>query len=113
MPDKITIYNDEGEEIELPSKWEVCPDCHGNGVHVNRAIDGFSVDDECWQDEDFRVMYLCGGYDVQCETCDGLRVVPVLDESRCTPEQIAAYERDLQEEADYRQMQRMERMMGA
>lgn len=100
----IEVYDDAGEPIRLPTIKEVCPRCHGNGKHINPSIDGHGIpaDDECWDDDDFREMYFGGGYDVTCEECGGANVVDVIDESRCTPEQIAAYWRAVQDDIDDR-----------
>lgn len=113
----MKIYDDDGEEISL-AKWThkaVCPRCRGKGVHVNPNIDGhgISTDDECWQDDDFRGMYLGGGYDVTCHECQGHNVVDELDEAWLERDQPDLYRRwteALADEAEYRSIQRMEMM---
>lgn len=110
----LYVDNDEGgvDEIELPWKWEICDRCHGNGTHVNPAVDGWSRNDE-WVDDDFVEGYFEGRYDVRCEEgCDNGKA-RVVDESRMTPEQVEAWHRQLREEYAYQQECRMERMMGA
>ena len=36
----IESYDEFGAEVQLPSKKEICPQCHGEGTHVNPSIDG-------------------------------------------------------------------------
>ena len=106
----MVLFDDNGDEVTYPKKKEVCPRCHGEGTHVNPAIDGngISTDDECWQDDDFRSMYLSGGYDVPCVECGGKNVVDVLDEERAGPEVTALYFQQIQDEADDRHTRYME-----
>ena len=103
----ITVYmegpdpdwTDEGPpewveyEEELPTKMEVCGGCRGNGTHVNRNIDGNGITSSEWAewDEEEKDNYMSGAYDVTCEDCGGLRVVPTVDEDACTPEQLKAW----------------------
>lgn len=62
----------------MSTKFTVCPRCEGRGSHVNPAIDGQGITAEEMDDlgEDFRDDYVSGVYDVACEECHGLRVVP-------------------------------------
>jgi len=113
---KYHDVTDDGDEVEitLPSRKEVCPRCHGNGTHVNPSIDGngISTSDECWQDDDFREMYFGGGYDVTCEECGGNRVVDVVDESRCSGDELMAYEAWLDRQYQYEAERRSEMRWG-
>ena len=99
----FTVFLDDDEtEVALPTHFVVCPTCRGTGTHVNPSIDcggrespadewfGFPDDDP----------YLNGEYDVPCYGCDGNNVVARVDESRCTPEQLAAYRLDQDAEAE-------------
>lgn len=104
---------DEGDEVELTirSHKEVCPRCHGNGSHVNPAVDGNGI---TWEQMDelgpeFLEDYLRGLYDVPCQECDGQRVVDVPDES---DPNFAIYMADLEAEADYRAEREAEIRMG-
>lgn len=106
------LYEEDGSEIELPWRWEICGRCHGNGSHVNPAVDGWSRDSE-WADDDFIEGYFEGRYDVRCEEgCDHGKI-RVPDESRMTPALIEAWHRQLREEWEYRQEVLAERRMGA
>lgn len=111
----IAVVTEDGEEIQLPTRYEVCGRCHGTGTHVNPAIDGHGISAEEMYElgDEFIEDYCRGVYDIRCEECHGERVVAVLDEERCTPEQVAAYERHLHEEWVYQQECAMERRMGA
>jgi hypothetical protein len=90
------------DEITLPTKKAVCPDCKGTGSHVNRAIDGNGITSSEMAElgDDFREDYLAGVYDVTCETCEGANVVDELDEERCKPDDLEAFRK--QEEEHYR-----------
>ena len=114
----FTYENDEGEEItaKLPAEYEVCSRCQGRGTHVNPNIDGHGISEDEWNgpdwDEDSRQTYLSGGYDVTCEECRGLRVVLVVDESRCDKSLLERYLRardaeaaDAREDAAIRRME--------
>lgn len=104
----------EYEDVELPWRYEVCPVCRGHGKHVNPAIDCMGLTQEDFDaDPDFEEAYFAGQYDVTCNGCGGLRVVPALDEDRCDPDLRREYEADLADDAAYEAECRAERMMGA
>jgi hypothetical protein len=92
-----TVFIDQPDgtqlEVTLPLKWDVCPVCEGRGTHVNPAIDcqGLTAEDFD-EDPDFADEYMSGTYDQQCNRCGGRTTVPVVDEDRCTKEQLAAWE---------------------
>lgn len=114
----VETCNDEGEEItlHLPARYEVCGRCRGNGIHVNPAIDGNGItqaDREDWADDDFMDDYRAGVYDVRCEECGGNRVVPVVDEERADPKDLALYRQHNREMAELRAEEAAERRMGA
>lgn len=106
---KITMTDEEGDDVVhfLPAAYEVCGTCRGKGSHVNRNIDGNGITGSEWaelddSDPEFRENYFSGVYDVACEECDGLRVIQVIDEDRCSPEQkkvMEDYYRDQAESA--------------
>lgn len=87
----ISRYGIE-REFTFPACFEVCPRCDGCGSHVNPAIDGNGLSREDFdQDPDFEEDYFAGVYDVPCEECRGLRVVPVFDEAHASKRQRARY----------------------
>lgn len=114
MPKPKIITDDEGVEIELPTCWEICPECNGEGKH-SHAVDGNGITSsewEEWDDED-REFYFRGGYDKICEVCHGSGKIAVVDTEHLSPEHAelwAAYQQDLAEAEAY---ERMERRMGA
>ena len=77
----IESHDEFDAEVQLPSKKEICPQCHGEGTHVNPSIDGNGLTYENFDDDpDFYENYFNGHYDVVCHTCNGHNVVDVLDE---------------------------------
>ena len=111
MPE-ITFMDTNGNTVEAPAFYEVCPRCDGEGVHDHPAFNGFSSEDFA-EDPEFAESYFDGHYDVLCTVCKGLRVVPVLDEEKAGTEVTAEYYMVLQAEADYRAEVEAERRMGA
>jgi hypothetical protein len=108
-------------EIELPGKHEVCARCEGFGTHLNPSIGEHAFTAEEFnesfhEDEDREQYFKRGGiYDVPCEQCGGAKVLIVVDEARCTSEQLATLEQVRQdenararEEAEDRQTMRRE-----
>lgn len=99
-PERVYIYDDEGIERELPTRWEVCDVCDGRGHHVNPSIDagGLSAEDFA-DDPDFREAYFRGDYDQRCNRCGGRTTIRVVDRDACEPELLAAYDADLEAQA--------------
>lgn len=117
-PKKIVIEVEQADgsylETELPTMFAVCGRCDGHGSHVNEAIDGNGISvDEFAEDPEFAENYFNGMYDVQCTECNGLRVVPVVDESRCSADLLAAYHEKLEGDYAYAAECAAERRMGA
>ena len=108
-PDGLGLY----VEVELPTKWGVCPTCNGEGKHTNPSIDcdGLSREDFD-EDPDFAEAYFAGAYDVPCYECGGRSTVRVLDVDKCTPAELAAWEAWQQAEAEMRACEAAERRMG-
>jgi DnaJ-class molecular chaperone len=119
----LTYLNQDGddEEVNLPSHMDVCGDCEGHGTVMNESMRNHAYSSEEFaeefpDDEDREQYFKRGGiYDVECPTCHGKNVVPVVDEESLTAEQKAQYEvylahcRDM---AADRAEERHERMMG-
>jgi hypothetical protein len=115
----ITFTDLDDEEHDLPTVYDVCSRCKGEGKHVNPGIDGHGITmDEWWGpdwDDESRDMYMSGGYDVTCYGCKGLRVVAVVDEDRLKrddPELYRDWVRYEADEAAYERTCEMERRMG-
>jgi len=89
----------EEREITLPVKMEVCDRCQGHGFHLTPSIGEHAYSMRAFreafpEDEDREEYFKRGGrYDVQCLTCKGRNVVPVVDEAACKFN--ADYKRDL------------------
>jgi RecJ-like exonuclease len=112
-PKRVVISDDDGMDVELPTCWEICSTCDGNGAHSQRL--GAITSDE-WNndwDEESRETYLRGGYDATCESCSGSGKVRVVDVERLTAEQLALWEAWQKDEAEYQALCKMERDMGA
>jgi RecJ-like exonuclease len=114
MPE-ITFPTQDGGEMTIPARYEVCDRCHGEGKHVNPAIDGNGITASEMDElgDDFREDYIAGVYDVACEECRGNRVVPVPDDDRCTEEQLREHYAWAYEERMYQRELEMERRYGA
>ncbi len=117
--EKITleVETSEGDLVELvlPTKFELCPRCRGEGSHVNPAIDGNGLTAEDFDEagEDFRENYMAGVYDVACYKCQGKRVVAVPDMDKLTAAEKILWKDHVREEADYQAIVDAERRMGA
>ncbi len=113
--ERLTVFLGD-DEVEIPTKFEVCPRCEGRGSHVNPAIDGHGITAEEWNgpdwDEDSRAMYLSGGYDVACERCGGKRVIPVPHRERMSQEELKAWDDQAREIAALEAEEAWERRMG-
>lgn len=113
---KIETWDEEAGteiEIELPGKFEVCTRCEGRGKHVNPAVDGNGLSQEDFdQDPDFKEDYLAGRYDIECEECQGQRVVLVADEAKMTPEEKGIWAKHRREEAQARRERESELRWG-
>jgi hypothetical protein len=119
--------DDDGNETEhkLPANYAVCSGCDGHGTHLNPSIGNHAFTGEEFErefDEDQRAEYCRRGgiYDVQCRTCNGVRVVPVVDREACrTDEQketLALYDRlekgRRQDDDDWAREIRNQELMG-
>ena len=107
------LYLDDGEEKELPMKFEVCPVCEGKGSHVNPSIDAGGISREQFdEDPDFAEQYWNGDYDQTCTRCEGKRVIPAVDWDALTDDEAQAYEKQLRDEADWEAERLAEIKMG-
>ena len=59
--EKLTVFLGE-DEIEIPTKFAVCPRCRGTGSHVNPAVDGNGLTQEDFDEAgpEFRDDYMAG-----------------------------------------------------
>lgn len=111
--EKLTATDEDGNEVVIPSKYEVCGRCKGHGTHDHPAFsNGFTSSEWAEMDQDSRDNYMSGAYDVMCTECDGQRVVLVPDFDNMTDELREIVEAEERAEREIRAAQRMERMMG-
>ena len=104
----------DGEDIEIPARYEVCSTCDGKGSHVNPSIDAHGISpEEFAEDPDFAESYHRGDYDQPCNECGGRRVVPVMDEDRTSPEIIKLVNDRINDHYAYIAECEAERRMGA
>lgn len=100
--DAPTVFDDAGNEIELPSKWIVCPTCNGKGTHVNPSIDSGGISAQDFHDDpDFADDYMRGTYDQTCAQCAGRSTVLGVDFDAMTPALRAMWEQQQRDDADY------------
>ena len=92
MMAKVVIDDGEtSESVLICFEWGICPLCDGKGHHVNPGIDCNGLTQEDFEaDPGFREDYIAGVYDVQCFSCEGRRVVPILDEVHTEPTLVKA-----------------------
>jgi hypothetical protein len=97
----FTVVNDEGYEVEhsLPSRWEICDRCRGNGKHDHPAFANGLTQEDFDQDPDFREEYMRGRYDVRCDECRGAGKVLVPDEAVAEPGLLALYRAQREQQA--------------
>ena len=101
-------------EVELPTVWQICNVCNGEGRHVNPSIDAGGLTQEDFaEDPDFLEDYMSGMYDVSCNACGGSGKVKVPDYDKLTDEQREALEAEQRADAEYEAMRRAELIMGA
>jgi hypothetical protein len=107
--DEVT---DEENVVELPTHWEVCDLCEGEGAHVNPSIDCDGLSTEQENDPDFMDDYLSGKYDVPCDRCGGKRVIQEVKWDAVSEEHKHEYHRQQQWEHESRQEQLAELRAG-
>jgi hypothetical protein len=110
MKNPVVYVDGQNEPVKLPTRFEVCPQCEGRGTS-SAYLGVFTASEWAEQDDDFKEDYIAGRYDRPCECCNGLRVIPVVDEDRCDPELLKEYQRQMDEEAHDREIERQERLM--
>jgi hypothetical protein len=103
MKKTFTYETRSGKLIErkLPTYNEVCGRCQGTGRHLRSGMEGVAYTVEDFADDpDFEEAYFGGRYDIPCQDCYGVNVVPVVDEDSLTRSEARFWA----------QVQRVERM---
>jgi hypothetical protein len=111
MASRLRVYDDEGEEIALPLKWEICGTCEGKGTSC--AYLGAFTSDDFANDPDFAEDYMAGGYDRQCDECGGSGKVQHINYDALSSELRKRVDDAADDERAYRAEVEMERRMGA
>jgi RecJ-like exonuclease len=85
----LTVWIEDVEE-EIPTKLALCNTCDGKGYQALHGIALTQDDLADWSQEE-KETYMDGGYNTPCGTCRGTGRINVIDEDRCTSEQIELY----------------------
>jgi hypothetical protein len=107
---KPILYCDDGSEIELPTKFEVCPTCEGRGKS-SAYLGAFTRDQLDDQGPEWCEDYFRGDYDRACDECRGQRVIAVADRGKMTKAQWREFTRQERDSAECDRIQRQERLM--
>lgn len=107
------IYTDDPADYDgvrfLPTKWAICPTCHGDGK-VRPTLSDIAVSE---MDPEERQDYFAGHMDRHCDHCRGTGKIKVLDEARCDPKDLAEYRFQELQRYHAEQASEAERRMGA
>jgi hypothetical protein len=107
----LTLYCDDGSEIELPHKWEICSHCRGDGKSSSH-LGAFTSSEWNEMDIEWQELYIAGRFDQDCPHCEGGKV-KVPDWSRMTKAQRKKWNAQCRAEAEVYAEERAERrMMG-
>ncbi|ODM71725.1 hypothetical protein [Bradyrhizobium elkanii] len=114
----ISWFADDAEFTRhVPFRWAICQNCEGHATDRGASVEcdggGFTSSEWAEQDDDFKQNYLNGVYDRPCTVCDGLGRVKEPELDALEPDELAAYEQSLRDDADYRALCRAEARMGA
>ena len=108
---KPFYYDEEGEIVHLPYKWEICSQCRGEGMS-SAYLGAFTWNELDEQGEEFIEEYFAGVYDRPCDCCHGSGKITFPDYDKMTEEQVKRYEEKIQEDIEYEAMVRAEKRMG-
>lgn len=119
MKPVTTVWIDD-QEVPLPTQWEICGNCRGNGSvsRIPGAITGDQLD-EWYGDSEERYEFIeeytrpGGMYDKPCDDCEGSGKVKVVDESALDQKILEIYHEHEQEVWDTYQTEMAERRAGA
>jgi hypothetical protein len=106
-----TLICDDGTEVELPSRWEICGRCRGEGKS-SAYLGAFTQSDMDEAGPEFLEDYVSGAYDRACDRCDGTGKVRRVDWSKLTRAQRKAWNEQVRDERDYAAEVEAERRMG-
>lgn len=95
--------------IKVPTKWEICECCSGDGTH---ALHGIVIDPSEWDYEEMDD-YMSGRYDTACGECNSTGKLKVVDWDSVSSVLKAEWEKWEQARYECDRESYMERMMGA
>lgn len=101
--------DDDGVELKLPMKWEICDCCGGDGSHSQHLG---VLNTEEWEPEELDD-YMRGAYDRSCGECSGTGKVRVPDFDRMSDEEKRIVEETDRSMAEMDAISASERRMGA
>jgi hypothetical protein len=106
---ELVLFNEDGTETVIPSKWEICGHCSGEGTS-SAYLGAFTSDDWSQMDDEWKDDYIAGHFDRACEHCEGGKVkVPDFSRmSKAVKKEWLAQERGRHEDDS---ISRMERLM--
>jgi len=109
------IEDDEGNIVQLPTRWVICETCRGEGHRSNPAFDGTTT--EWWYEgdpdgEDLQ-HYMNGGYDIPCDECNSSGKVKSVDRDQLTARQSEILRTTEDELYECYRIEAQERAMGA
>ena len=102
------LYCDDGSEIELPFKWEICSHCEGEGMS-SAYLGAYTREDMDEAGPEFMAEYMAGAYDKPCDCCGGSGKVKIADRSKMTKAQRTEYDAQLKAIAEVDAEERHER----
>jgi hypothetical protein len=111
MTMKPVLFCDDGSELVLPNKWEICSHCRGEGKS-SAYLGAFTRDDLDEQGSEWCEDYFAGRLDCACKHCGGAGKVSVVDWSKLTKAQKREWNAQVRAERECRAEERAERMAG-
>lgn len=108
----IEYMREEGENVTIHTKWEVCWHCKGSGSS-SAYLGAFTADDMYELGDEFREDYMNGHYDRACPECNGRTTVREIDRDLTDESVLKEFDSYVKADSDVRQIEAMERRMGA
>lgn len=110
------LYNEDGSETQLPTRWVICAACNGHGkssAYLGAITQGDREPGGTWEDPDDFARYMAGRYDRKCEPCNGSGKVEVVDSAKLDKTTCKAWRDQCRYDREYEAEVAAERRMGA